>query len=396
MSGKLQASVTVVINSIAQAKKAAGIRVYNLSAGEPKMMTPQVVRDAANKFIEQGDIPYPSPAGLNELRKTAADRINKLYGSSYTQDECIITTGGKMAIYLLLQYLCGLNSPLKANPSDKIGVMIQAPFWVSYPSITKIMDGKPVIINTSEAGGWKLTPEMLKAAYTPDCKVLMLNNGVNPTGIIYTRSEMQALLAMAVELNLLVISDEVYSTLVYTDDEYVSCGSFPEYKKHVVVIQSASKAFAMTGWRVGFLFAAPEIIDVMSALSTQSTTGVCLIAQHGALSAFKHADEINQWVNETMKRRRDIFVDAFRKYFGIQLESPKATLYVFTSLASLGVTGISDDEFCIRALEEANVASVPGSGFGQPGYVRFSYGADEDDLDGGLENLAKFVKSLTK
>lgn len=394
MSNKLKASATVLINTLAQSKKAAGIRVYNLSVGEPKMITPEVVRQGASKFIEVGDIPYPSPAGLNELRLAAANWMNQSYATDYKTEECIITTGGKFAIYLMLQYLCGSNSPLKANPTDKISVIIQAPYWVSYPSITKIMDATPVIINSTEAGGWKLTPEMLKAAYTPECKILMLNNGVNPTGIIYTRSEMQALLAAANELGLLVISDEVYSALVYTDDEYVSCGSFPEYKDNVVVVQSASKSFAMTGWRVGFLFAKKDLIDVMSALSTQSTTGVSLICQHGALAAFKNAEKINAWVRDTMKIRRDIFVDSFRKHFGIQLEYPKATLYVFASLDSLGVKNLSDEDFCIRALEEANVATVPGSAFGQPGYVRFSYGADESDLDGGLENLAKFIKSL--
>jgi aspartate/methionine/tyrosine aminotransferase len=394
MSNKVQTSVTVAINSLAQSKRAAGIRVYNLSVGEPKMMTPEVVRQAAIDFISIGDIPYPSPAGLNDLRAAAAQWSNQFYATNYKAEECIVTTGGKFAIYLMLQYLCGSSSPIKSQPNDKIVVMIQSPYWVSYPAISKIMDARPVIIATTEAGAWKLTPEMVRSAYTPDCKILMINNGVNPTGIIYTRHEMQALLQTATELGLMVISDEVYSALVYSDDEYVSCGSFPEYKDNVVVIQSASKSFAMTGWRVGFLFARTDLIEVMSALSTQSTTGVSLVCQHGALAAFKNAGEINRWVNETMKTRRDIFVNAFRKYFGIQLEYPKATLYVFASLASLGITGLSDEEFCLRALEEANVATVPGSAFGCPGYVRFSYGSGEADLDEGLEKLSGFIKTL--
>ncbi len=394
MSNKLQASVTVVINSIAQSKKAQGIRVYNLSAGEPKLVTPKIVRDAAIKFIEIGDVPYPITAGQPELRKAAADRLNKLYGSSFTPEECIVTTGGKFGLYLILQYLLGHSSPLKASPQEKLSVIIPAPYWVSYPAITKIMDGKPVVINTTEEGGWKVTAEMIRNAYTPDCKILIINNGVNPTGVIYSRPEMQAIMDVANELGLLVISDEVYSGLVYTDDEYVSCGSFPEYKENVVVLQSASKTFAMTGWRVGFMLGRKDIIEALSALTTQSTTGVSLVCQHGAIGAFKHADEITDWVNASMKKRRDVFVEAFKEHFGIQLAYPKATLYVWVSLASLGVTGISDDEFCIRALEEANVATVPGSGFGQPGYVRFSFAAEEEDLVGGIENLAKFAKSL--
>jgi aspartate/methionine/tyrosine aminotransferase len=196
------------------------------------------------------------------------------------------------------------------------------------------------------------------------------------------------------ELGLLVISDEVYSGLVYTDDEYVSCGSFVEYKDNIVISQSASKTFAMTGWRVGFMLARKDLIDALSALTTQSTTGVSLVCQHGAIGAFKHADEITNWVNASMKKRRDVFVEAFKEHFGIELPLPKATLYVWTSLASLGVNNMTDDEFCIRALEEANVATVPGSGFGQPGYVRFSFAADEEDLIGGVASLAKFAKSL--
>lgn len=391
---QLKASATVVINSIAQAKKAQGIRVYNLSVGEPKMITPQVVRDAACNFIQKGDIPYPSPAGLPKLRDLACEWMNKNYKTNYVQNESIVTTGGKFALYLLLQYLCGVNSPLKKDPKEVVDVLVPAPYWVSYPAITKIMEGNPVIIQTTEAGEWKVTPEILKQAATANSKILLLNNGVNPTGTIYTRAEMKAIMDTAHELDLTVISDEVYSGLVYTGDEYVSCGSFPEYKDSTIIVQSMSKSFSMTGWRVGYIFARKEIIDVMSALSTQSTTGVSLIAQHGAIAAFENAETINSSINAEMKTRRDEFVRAFKKHFGQDLATPKATLYVFASLESLGIKGLTDDEFCIRALEEVNVASVPGSSFGRPGYVRFSYGSDIEDLDGGLENLAKFIKSL--
>ncbi|MEN9946533.1 MAG: hypothetical protein RLZZ293_919 [Pseudomonadota bacterium] len=394
MSNNLKASATVLINSMAQAKKAAGVRVFNLSVGEPKMITPQVVRDGAIKFIEQGDIPYPSPAGLNELRQLSCDWLNKSYKTDYKLNECIITTGGKFAIYLMLQYLCGVNSPLKDTPQQELKVMVLAPYWVSYPAITKIMGGSPIIIKTTEESGWKLTPQLLRDNYTSDCKILMINNGVNPTGAIYSRDEIREILATATELGIVVISDEVYSGLVYTDDEYVSAGSFPEYKDNVIIVQSCSKSFAMTGWRVGLLFARKEWIEVISALSTQSTTGVSLIAQHGAIAAFKNADTITSWVNQVMKQRRDIFVNAFRKYFGLDLAYPAATLYVFTSLSSLGVDEISDEDFCIRLLEDFNVATVPGSAFGQPGYVRFSYGAEEEDLDQGLYQVAEFIKQL--
>ena len=391
---KPQASVTVVINSIAQAKKAQGIRVYNLSAGEPKLKTPEIVRKAAIKFVEAGDIPYPSPAGENVLRKAAVDRMARLYKTDYTTEECIITTGGKFGIYLLLEYLCGQNSPIKQNPNDEVSVMIPAPYWVSYPAIAKIMGGKPVIMKSTAKDGWKLTPEILRSSYNSSCKILFLNNGCNPTGIIYSRNELKALMDLAHELGLTVISDEVYSSLVYTDDEYVSCGSFTEYKDDIIVVQSASKSFAMTGWRVGFVMARKDIIEVLSALSTQSTTGVSLIVQHSAIGAFEHADEITTDVRVAMKRRRDVMMAAVKEFFNLDLPMPKATLYLWISLEDLNVHGVTDDEFCIRALEEANVATVPGSGFGQAGYVRLSFGAEEDDLHGGIAALAKFAKQF--
>lgn len=394
MSNKIQASVTVAINSIAQGKKAAGIRVYNLSAGEPKLMTPEIVRNAAIQFIEKGDIPYPTPAGQPELRKAAVDYMNNLFSSNYTIKECIATTGGKFGLYLMMQYLLGLNSPLKMSSHDKLGVMIPVPYWVSYPAIVEIMNGTSVLVNTTEDTKWKITPEMIKKAYTPLTKILILNNGVNPTGVIYNRAEITAIMKVAHELNLVVLSDEVYSGLVYTSDEYVSCASFPEYKDNVIILQSASKTFAMTGWRVGFMFARADWIEALVALTSQSTTGVSLVCQHGAIAAFNHADEITSWVNATMKKRRDIFLTAFKEHFGMELDVPKATLYAWTSLKSLGIHDLNDEEFCIRALEEANVATVPGSAFGQAGYIRFSFAAEEDDLIGGVANLAQFTKKL--
>lgn len=392
MSTPVQASATVMINALAQRKQAEGIKVYNLSAGEPKVTTPEVVRQAAIQFIERGDIPYPTANGLLALREAAAHWLNHHYGTTYSAAETIVTAGGKLGLYLLLQYYCASTSPLCTNGAGPIGVLIPKPYWVSYPAIASMMGGVPVLIATGEATGWKLTPDLLKKAYTPACKLLVLNNGVNPTGVLYTRAEIAALLALAQELNLTVISDEVYSALVYTDEEYVSCGSFPAYRDNVVVIQSTSKSFAMTGWRVGFVFGPADLIKAMSALNSQSITGVSLVCQQAALAAFQHAAEINAWVQQEMKARRDVMISAFQHYFDLTLPPPPAALYVFVSLLSLGVTNMNDETFALRALEEANVAVVPGSAFGQPGYVRFSYSVDATDLELGIQQLAQFVR----
>lgn len=396
MSNKLKASITVMINSVAQGKKAAGIRVYNLSAGEPKLITPKVIQDAAIKVIQQGDLPYPITAGIPLLRQAACDYMNQNYATNYSADECIVTTGGKFGLYLLLQYLCSADSPLKTDPTQKVGVMIPVPYWVSYPAIAKIMGAKNVLVTTTASSNWKLTPELLQEAYTPECKLLILNNGCNPTSVIYTKDELAAILTMAAKLSIMVISDEVYSTLVYSDTAYVSCASFPEHKDNVIVVQSTSKAFAMMGWRVGFIFAKPSLIEVLLALTSQSTSGVSLICQHGASAAFKNAAEITRSIRDVMCQRRDLFLSAFKESFGTDLPVPESALYVWTSLASLGVSGVSDDEFCLRALEEANVATVPGSGFGCAGYIRFSFGAEDEDIVKGVFELAKFAREFKK
>lgn len=373
-------SATVMINSIAQQKAAEGIRVFNLSAGEPKLPPHPLLLKAVADALSQGKILYPPVAGIPELRSLAAEWMNKAYDCRFQADQTLVINGGKLGIYLLMQLLL--------QKEDE--VIIGAPYWVSYPAITKLFGGTAIIVNTHEANGWKLSASDVKRACTAKTKLLIINNACNPTGSLYTRAELANLLAIADEHGLLVIADEVYSELTYDNAEYISCGSFPEYQQKVIVIQSCSKNFSMTGWRVGFVFGPQTIIKALTSLISQSTSGVTTLSQWAAVAALKEVETLTTWVRENMQTRRDIVIKALNDHWGLAIKPPQSALYVFISLQDLGVKRMPSTEFCKLALEQANVALVPGQAFGKEGYVRLSFGADELELKLGLKALAKF------
>ena len=381
---KLTDSVTVAINSIAQQKIDAGIKLSNLSAGEPRLSPHPLITQAVVEALEQGKTFYPPVSGISELKKLASDWMNNTYGCHFQEEHCLVVNGGKLGIYLLLQQVL--------QKEDE--VIIASPYWVSYPSITRLFGGCPVIIETNEEEGWKMTPTSLKKACGIKSRVLILNNACNPTGMLYTKSELKALLKVAMEHDLLVVSDEVYSGLVYDDKPFVSCGEFNQYRDRVVVIQSCSKNFAMTGWRIGFVFAPPILIKQLTSLVSQSTSGVTTISQWAAVAALKQRDIVIPWVRENMRRRRNILIKAIQDYFGISLILPPASLYLFIGLHHFGVKNLTSTEFCKRALEVANVALVPGAAFGKEGFIRISFGANEQDLESGVKALADFCKRV--
>lgn len=375
-------SATVAINSLAQQKIATGIRVFNLSAGEPKLPTHPLVMTAAMQAMEQNKTFYPPVSGIPELKQAATQWLNQTYACSFKPEQCLITPGGKFGIYLLLQLLLA--------PGDE--VLIPAPYWVSYPSLTTLFAGKARMIECDPKRGWKFTAAQLTATITKRSRILLLNSGCNPTGALYTKTELAQILKVAAEHDLWVISDEVYSGLIFDKNDYVSCGTFKQYRDRVLVIQSCSKSFAMTGWRVGFVFGPNDIIKALTILVGQSTSGVTTISQWAALAAIQNAKKITSQIKKTMQRRRDVLIKALNKAFKLKLTPPASTLYVFVSLKELGATHTSSKEFCEQALEKANVALVPGIAFGKEGFVRFSFGAAEEDLVSGVAALEYFVK----
>lgn len=358
----MKPSATGAISAKAQEMRAKGIRVYNFAAGDPVLPNHPLLLQAAQKVLQEGHSPYAPIAGLTELRTAAADWMNRRYGSSLKVDETVVTVGGKFGIYAALQVL--------VKEGDE--VIIPAPFWVSYPEMVKFASATPVIVQTR----WKLTPELLKKHLTKKTRVLILNNACNPTGVLYSQEEIGELLQIAAEANVFVISDEVYSELVFDGTAYASCALFPEYRSNVLIIESCSKNFGMAGWRVGFAFGPKERIDSIIALQSQSTTGTSYISQKVALTALKHSGEITEYVRGAMDRRRKLFFETYNRLFGTSIKPPPSSLYYFAKMDNVE-----------EILNKAHVALVPGSAFGVEGYARFAFTESEDEIVKGLEAL---------
>lgn len=379
---KLSVSETMKMNGLALQKKAAGVRVFNLSAGEPMVDSHPSIVEAAKRAIADGKTHYPPVAGIPELRQAFTEWMNATYKTTYTAKQCIVTCGGKSGLYMLFQALL--------DPGDEV-VMI-APYWVSYSGITEMFGGVPVVIPTKEQNGWRVSREDIERACTSKTTMIVLNNASNPTGALYTREQLRSILEFAASKNITVVSDEVYSGLVYDNNQFVSCGSFPEFQEQVVVIQSCSKHFAMTGWRVGFVLAPEPVIARLTTIQGQSTTGTSSISQWAALGAVQNAAAVIESVRSPMQERRDVFTNTFNKFFSTNITSSPSGLYSFVSMKALGVEGASSMDFCMRLLEQGNIATVPGIAFGQEGYVRFSFGAAKEELEAALQALKTFLQ----
>ena len=373
-------SPTVAMNALALQKKAQGERVFNLSAGEPMIAPHPAIVQAAEAALRAGKTLYTPAAGIPELRAAVSGWLQQNYQANYSADEILITAGGKFGLYALCRTLL--------TAGDE--AIVIAPYWVSYSSLTEMTGARVYTINTQEQSGWKVTPAQLSTAITQNTRIIFFNNAGNPTGALYTRDELHALVAVAHERGVLFVSDEVYSGLTY-DREFTSAGSFPEFRDNVVLIQSCSKHFAMTGWRVGVVVADKNLIKVLADWQSQSTTGTATISQWAAVAAFTNS-EVNQNVRAEMQIRRNTLVQALNQNFSLQLTPPAAGLYVFLPMAALGVTETDSFAFCTRILNEASVAMIPGAPFGAEGYVRLSFVAEPSELQAAVQVLAKYLK----
>jgi aspartate/methionine/tyrosine aminotransferase len=349
------------------------------------MNTAQYLKETVDWAMENGQTLYPPVAGIEELRDRASKWMNDLYKTNYNVKNTLISCGGKFGIYLLFQCLL--------NEGDE--VITIAPYWVSYPPMVSLFGGRPVIVQTEEKDHWKVRPGQIAEAVTKKTKMLILNNGSNPTGVLYTEKELAEILNVCKEKNIIVMSDEVYSGLTYGGKTYTSCGSFWDHSDHVVVIQSCSKNFGMTGWRVGMVFAPEEIIKKLITVQGQSITGTSIISQWAAIAALEKSHKITPEINKEMKRRRDVFTDTFNELFPeADLKAPHSAFYSFIPMKAFGRDFYDDVKFCERALEEGNVAMVPGTAFGKSGYVRASFGAKPEELQDALKALATYLQSL--
>lgn len=367
---RIELSGTVSVYSEVLSRRQSGERIYNFSAGDPQLPNHPIITQAAMSYLQRRQSPYPPVEGIPELREAAAKWLMT------DAHRIFVTPGGKFALYAILLTLL--------ERGDE--VLIAAPYWVSYPEIVKLAGGTPKILETHPENGWKLTPDMLLKS--KNAKVLLFNNACNPTGALYDKKEIQAILEAAQEVNLHVISDEVYSGLVY-EGEFVSCGAFPEHQKRVSLVQSCSKNLAMAGWRMGFAIVDETKAKDLKLVLAQTTTGSPAVCQWAACAAIENFDEVNSYVADAMKKRRDIFYTQFKKLFSLELEKPKSAIYAFIPLSIFS----KDDSipFCHQAIDQAHVALVPGIYFGKEGYIRFAFSDTEENIVLGLQSLAQWL-----
>ncbi len=385
---KIEPSPTLSLSAKANAMKKAGKDVVAFGVGEPDYNTPDHVKEAAIIAIEENFTRYTAASGIDELKEAVAEKFSRDNGLSYSPSQIIVSTGGKHCLFNAVMVLC--------EPGDE--VILPAPYWVSYPEQIKFSGAKARVLRTDEETDFKLTPEMLRKAINANTKMLMFNTPNNPSGAVYSREELEALAEVILENDLYVVSDEIYEKLVYEGREHVSIAEFdPALKEKTVVVNGVSKAFAMTGWRIGFAVGPQEIIDAMGTLQGHTTSNATSISQKAALAAITGSQEMVGEMVATYERRRDYMWKVLNDIDGIYCHRPGGAFYLFPNIEGLigrevAGTRIEDgDTFAEVVLEEAHVAVVPGSGFGCPHNVRFSYSNSMERIKEGLNRLTEIL-----
>ncbi|MBF2028245.1 MAG: pyridoxal phosphate-dependent aminotransferase [Oscillatoriales cyanobacterium C42_A2020_001] len=379
--GQLTPSLTLAIDAKAKAMKADGADVCNFSVGEPDFPTPAHIRKACEDAIEAGKTRYGAVAGEIALRQAIAKKLQTENDLCYSAENVLVTNGGKHSLFNLFM--------ATIEPGDE--VIIPAPYWLSYPEMVKLAGGTPVIVQTDTANNFKITPEQLQQAITPRTRFFVLNSPSNPTGVVYKPDEIRALATVIVENNISVISDEIYEKLLYDDAKHLSIGAVsPEAFDHTVVSSGFAKAYAMTGWRVGFLAGPVDLIKACSTIQGHSTSNVCTFAQYGAIAALESPQDCVEEMRQAFAKRRKVILDRVNAIPGLSCVIPDGAFYIMPSIQQIGMTSL---EFCEALLEEQKVVTVPGIAFGSDGYIRISYAADLDTINKGMDRLDKFVRS---
>jgi aspartate aminotransferase len=381
-AASLSPSLTLAIDAKAKAMKAAGEDVVGFGAGEPDFDTPQHIKDAAAKALAAGFTKYTPSSGIPELREAIAEKFKRENGLTYKPSQVIVSNGGKHSCYNVILATC--------EAGDE--VVIPAPYWLSYPEMAKLAGAKPVIVETSDKTEFKVTPEQLRKAITPNTRLFILNSPSNPTGSVYTPEEIKALGDICVEKNVLIMSDEIYEHLLYDEATHKSVASFsPAHLEHTIIVHGFAKAWSMTGWRLGFLAAPEPIARAIDAVQSHSTSNPCSFAQKGGVAALTGPqDHLKLWLGEFDKRRRFAH-QKLNSIPGISCVNAKGAFYLFPNISR---TGLKSADFCAKLLEAEKVAAVPGIAFGADDYIRLSYATSMANIEKGLERIEKFCKTL--
>lgn len=375
-------SLTLAIDAKAKQLKTEGLDVVGFGAGEPDFDTPQHIKEAAWKALSSGFTKYTPSSGLLALRQAVVEKFKKDNGIEFEPNQIIISNGGKHACFNAIMATCQKNDE----------VIIPSPYWVSYPEMVKIADAIPVFVQTTEEEEFKITPEKLEKAITPRTRLLILNSPNNPTGTVYSADELKALGEVCIKHGILIMSDEIYEKLVYDNTAYTSIASIsPEIKAHTIIVHGLSKAYSMTGWRIGIIAAPLPIAKVIAAVQSHSTSNPVSFAQMGAIEALTGPqDHLSVWIQE-YSRRRSYAWKKLSSIPGISCVNAKGAFYLFPNISK---TGFKSVEFAARLLEEERVAVVPGIAFGSDDNVRISYAISMEQIIKGLDRIEHFCKRV--
>lgn len=358
--------------------------IVNFTVGEPDFNTPQNIIDSAINSLQKGQTHYTLNAGILPLREAITRSVKKTYQKDVDpKTQVIVTSGGMEALYL-----CAL---VLINPGDEI--IISDPHWSNYPRMMKMCGGVPRFVKVSEEDGFIFNPDRLRKAINPKTKAILINSPANPTGGVYDKNTLEEIAKIATENDLYVITDDVYKYFIYDGNRFESITSFSGMDERTIIIDSFSKAYAMTGWRVGFAVGPQDIIANMVKLQENVVGCVNNQAQYAAMEALDGDQESLRKMVETYKRRRDLIVDGINSINGLSCKKPKGAFYAFVNIRK---TGLKSEEFALKLVNETGVVVVPGSGFGESGegFIRLSYATSEGNISEGLKRIDKFVKSL--
>jgi aspartate/methionine/tyrosine aminotransferase len=388
---RLGLSPTLRVSALAKEMRAAGVDVLDFSAGQPDFPTPEVVKQAGKRAIDENQTRYTANEGVLELRQAVAAAIEREHGLAYPPDQILISSGAKASLYFACMALL--------DPGDE--VIVPVPYWVSYPEQVRLAQAEPVFVDCPGSNGFKLSPEALRAALTPRTRALLLNYPSNPTGACYTREELVPLADLCVRHGIWVIADEIYSKLLFDDREFCSIAALgPEIQTRTIMIDGVSKTYSMTGWRIGYAAGPKEVISAMSKIQSHSTSNAASISQWAALEALRSSgDEIERRARE-FQQRRDETVGLLRALPGVRCRVPEGSFYAFPDVSAyLSPDDESSElrtgtDLAQRLLEQARVALVPGDAFGAAGYIRISFAVSLERIREGMERIAGALSGL--
>ncbi|HOF78636.1 MAG TPA: pyridoxal phosphate-dependent aminotransferase [Smithellaceae bacterium] len=388
---KIKPSETLAITAKVNALRAQGRDVIGFGAGEPDFDTPDNIKKAAIQAIEAGFTKYTPVNGTDELKDAIAAKLKRDNSLEYKRSQIVVSCGAKHSLYNLAQALF--------DEGDE--VIIPAPYWVSYPDIVALSGGEPVIVDTQEENGFKMSPRQLSSAITKRTRAVIINSPSNPTGAVYTPQELKALAAVLVDKDILVITDDIYEKIFYADFPFANIASVEEkMKEKTIVINGVSKTYAMTGWRIGYAACSEEIAGAMSKIQSQSTSNPTSIAQKAALEAIRGDQSAMPQMVVEFRKRRDFIVEALNNIEGIDCFAPGGAFYVFPKVSGLygrmfkGKKITDSAEFIGYLLDEANVAAVPGAAFGSDEHIRLSYATSLQNIEEGLKRIKNAVGRL--